>query len=219
MKKMKVSLVGAKGKMGGEILGALKKRRAGICEAFTGKVSSVDIVIDFSSPDGMSEALRWSVKNGVPFLSGTTGLSDKQNRELMLAAKKIPIFWASNFSMGIALVTEMLKVFSEQYDYDFQIEELHHRNKKDKPSGTAKSLQAELKKIVKKELPEPLSIRGGEIFGIHKIWAMRSTESICIEHSALNRSVFAEGALQAASWLLSQKPGFYTMRDFLAQRK
>ena len=127
----------------------------------------------------------------------------------------IPVFWASNFSIGVALVTEMLNVFSKHNEFDFQIEELHHRHKRDRPSGTAKSLQKALQKVVLKDLPEPVSIRGGEIFGIHKVWAMGASENITIEHTALNRSVFAEGAVRAAVWLAEQKSGNYTMRDLL----
>ncbi len=175
----------------------------------------LDVMIDFSNPDAMSEALKWCVKNKVAFLGGTTGISNAQEKEMIAAAKVIPVFWASNFSVGVALMTEMLNVFSKHKEFDFQIEELHHRHKKDRPSGTAKSLQKALQKVVSKALPEPVSIRGGEIFGIHKVWAMSPSETITIEHTALNRSVFAKGAIRAAAWLSEQEPGNYTMRDLL----
>jgi 4-hydroxy-tetrahydrodipicolinate reductase len=212
---IKIALVGRGGKMGQEIekllSGASKKM------ILTELVKGADVVIDFSSPQGFESTLKWCVKNKVPFVSGTTGISVEHERQLKSAAKKIPVLWSSNFSLGIALVTEMMKQFSDIEDFDFQIEEFHHKHKKDKPSGTAKTLQKELHKIVQKKLPEPLSVRGGENFGIHKIWAMSSAENILIEHTALNRSVFASGAIRASLWLIKQTPGNYTMRDLLSR--
>ncbi len=229
MKNPKIALVGSTGKMGREILILAARDKRDIRHLVSNKKSSdkkmvelkrlsgkeVDLLIDFSAPEMMSEALAWCVKNKIAFVSGTTGISPSQEKELVAAAKSIPVFWASNFSVGIALMTEMLSVFSQNNAFDFQIEEVHHRHKKDSPSGTAKSLQSALKKIIKKDLPEPVAIRGGEIFGIHKVWAMSSTENITIEHCALNRSVFAEGALRAGLWLVDQKPGKYSMQDLL----
>ncbi len=212
---MKLALIGRKGKMGQEIEKLLSQSSKKMIVSELGK--GVDVVIDFSSPEGFENALQWCVKNKTPFVSGTTGISTEQERQLKSAAKKIPVLWSSNFSLGIALVTEMMKQFSDLEDFDFQIEEFHHKHKKDKPSGTAKTLQKELHKIVQKKLPEPLSVRGGENFGIHKIWAMSSSENILIEHTALNRSVFAAGAIRASLWLIKQAPGNYTMRDLLSR--
>ena len=231
MKLGRVALLGANGKMGREIIAVMESVRTKIeIKYFISKSKSsvknwvtlgdikpnaIDAIIDFSSPEAMSEALGWCVKNRVAFVSGTTGISAKHEKQMDQAAKVIPVFWASNFSVGIALINEMIKVFSNHPDFDFQIEELHHRNKKDSPSGTAKTLQNHLEKIVKKDLPQPISVRGGEIFGIHKIWAMSSTEIITIEHTALNRRAFAEGAIQATAWLIGQKSGKFTMQDLL----
>lgn len=225
---IRAALIGSSGKMGLEIIAASeenielsyfvsRKKSADKKVVLLKDLSAkkIDLVIDFSNPEAMILALKWCVKNKISFLSGTTGLTKDQEKEVIMAAKVIPVFWASNFSVGVALVTDMLKVFSKYSDFDFQIEEVHHRHKKDRPSGTAKTLQATLEKLVGKDLPEPASIRGGGIFGIHKIWAMSSSETITIEHSALNRSVFAEGAVRAALWLAEQKPGNYTMNDLL----
>ena len=211
----KIALIGRHGKMGQEIEKLLTQnsKKVLVSELAPG----VDVVIDFSSPEGFKSTLKWCVKNKTPFVSGTTGINLEQERLLKTAAKKIPVLWSSNFSLGIALVTEMMKQFSDLEDFDFQIEEFHHKHKKDKPSGTAKTLQKELHKIVQKKLPEPISIRGGENFGIHKIWAMSSSENILIEHTALNRSVFAAGAIRASLWLLKRAPGNYTMRDLLSR--
>lgn len=231
MKKIRVALQGASGKMGREIILASeslkdellitqfiareKSKLVTIADVSHLSPKNIDVLIDFSEPKAMSKALNWCVQHKIAFVSGTTGISQKQEQQIVTAGKKIPVFWASNFSLGVALMTEMLKVFADQDDFDFQIEEFHHRHKKDKPSGTAKSLQREFQKILGKKLPEPVSVRGGEIFGIHKVWAMSSSENILLEHTALNRSVFAKGALRASLWLARQKPGTYTMRDLL----
>ncbi|WP_374029484.1 4-hydroxy-tetrahydrodipicolinate reductase [Bdellovibrio bacteriovorus] len=125
------------------------------------------------------------------------------------------MLWSSNMSLGVAVLNEALKSLSAISHFDFQIEELHHNKKKDKPSGTAITLQENLEKAVGRELPEALAIRGGGIFGVHKIYAMSDEEVLTFEHTALNRTVFAKGAVQAAEWLVKQKPGLYQIRDVL----
>ncbi|MBS1969119.1 MAG: 4-hydroxy-tetrahydrodipicolinate reductase [Bdellovibrionales bacterium] len=231
--KLKVGLVGASGRMGQEITEILKTkpdlelhlavcRSASLAEfAYTRATPScpeakeVDIWIDFSSPELLKKLLTVASKNKTPVVSGTTGLTPADQAALKRAAKNIPVLWASNMSLGVAVVTEALKVFSRISNFDFQIEEFHHNRKKDAPSGTAKSLQESLEKAVGRKLPAPLSIRGGGIFGIHKIHAMAEEEHIVFEHMALNRAVFARGAVEAAQWLCSKKKGFYSMRDVL----
>ncbi len=232
-KRMKVGLVGASGRMGQEITKILKGtpsfelhlaicRQSSLAEfAYTRaqpsclEAKEVDLWIDFSSPELLQKTLSVAIKNKTPFVSGTTGLDTKQVSALKRAAKSIPILWASNMSLGVAVLTEAMKVFARVRQFDFQIEEFHHRRKKDSPSGTAKSLQQALENVVGRELPPPLSVRGGGIFGIHKVHAMAEDEHIIFEHSALNRAVFANGAVEAAKWLSLKKKGFYGMRDVL----
>jgi 4-hydroxy-tetrahydrodipicolinate reductase len=231
--KLKVGLVGASGRMGQEITEILKTknnlelhlavcRSASLAEfAYTRATPScpeakeVDIWIDFSSPELLKKLLSVASKNRTPIVSGTTGLAPTDQAALKRAAKNIPVLWASNMSLGVAVLTEALNVFSRISNFDFQIEEFHHNRKKDKPSGTAKSLQEKLESAVGRKLPEPLSIRGGGIFGVHKVHAMAEEEHIVFEHMALNRAVFARGAVEAALWLCSKKKGFYSMRDVL----
>jgi 4-hydroxy-tetrahydrodipicolinate reductase len=231
--KLKVGLVGASGRMGQEVAEILKTkqdlelhlavcRSASLAEfAYTRstpncpEAKEVDIWIDFSSPELLKKLLTTASKNKTPVVSGTTGLTPADQTALKRAAKNIPVLWASNMSLGVAVVTEALKVFSRISNFDFQIEEFHHNRKKDAPSGTAKSLQESLEKAVGRKLPAPLSIRGGGIFGIHKVHAMAEEEHIVFEHMALNRAVFARGAVEAAQWLCSKKKGFYSMRDVL----
>ncbi|MGZ3743450.1 MAG: 4-hydroxy-tetrahydrodipicolinate reductase [Pseudobdellovibrionaceae bacterium] len=232
-KKLKIGLVGANGRMGQEITAILKTKNEfelhlAICRsaalgefAYTrttpdcAEAKEVEIWIDFSSPELLAKLISVATKNKTPLVSGTTGLTKADEIALKKAAKIIPILWASNMSLGIAVITEALEVLSRIRQFDFQIEEFHHNRKKDKPSGTAKSLQEKLEKAVGRKLPAPLSIRGGGIFGVHKVHAMSEEEHIIFEHMALNRAVFARGAVEAAQWLGSKKKGFYSMRDVL----
>lgn len=226
--KKKVGVLGAGGRMGQEVALALKSATS--LDAFLGLDASgeapgfqnvaknlqsplceqVEIWIDFSSPEGLEKLLEVAK---APVLSGTTGLTENTKTAMARAAKTIPLFWASNMSLGIAVLQEAMKVFRHLDDFDFQIEELHHRRKKDRPSGTAITLQERLEEIVGRECPQPLSIRGGGIFGIHRIWAMSDEEVLTFEHQALNRAVFARGAVKAASWMVGRAPGLYSMRD------
>jgi 4-hydroxy-tetrahydrodipicolinate reductase len=230
MKHLKVGVVGAAGKMGKELchviteaglipfLGMYNSKKP---EGFLHVANSwddkhtleVDLWIDFSLPDAFDKSLKAMTKLKKPIVSGTTGISDAQRELLKEAAKNTAVLWSSNMSVGVAFVNKLLSQFSSIKDFDFQIEELHHRNKKDAPSGTAKTMQENLEKAVGKSVPPTLSIRGGGIFGVHRVWAMSDQEVITIEHQALNRKVFAEGALKAGLSLINKGPGLYSMKD------
>lgn len=178
---------------------------------------AVDVVIDFSSPALFRSTLEWCVDNKRPFVSGTTGVAKDDFQRLKAASKKIPVLWSPNMSLGIAMFGELIKKAAKLDGFDFQIEEFHHRHKKDKPSGTAILLQDALTASTSQPVPEPLSIRGGGIFGIHRLYCMSSDETLSIEHVALNRSVFAKGAVSAAKWLVSQRLGLYELKDTLGR--
>ncbi len=223
MKKIKVGLFGATGRMGKEIIAVIESTKnlevllalGSKDKVDVKKAKLVDVWIDFSTPEALVNILKLAVANKTPVVCGTTGLNEKQKKSLQVAAEKIPILWSSNMSLGVAVVNEALKVFSSLKNFDFQIEEIHHIHKKDKPSGTAITMQENLQKAVGRKLPEPLAIRGGGVFGVHKIFAMSEEEVITFEHTALNRQVFAKGAVQMASWLCNKKPGFYAVKDCL----
>lgn len=184
------------------------------------KASSVDVWIDFSSPEALGEVLKRASQFHTPVVCGTTGFSKKEKALLAKYSKQLPILWSSNMSLGVAVLNEALKSLSAISHFDFQIEEIHHKRKKDRPSGTALTLQENLEKAVDKKLPETLSIRGGGVFGVHKIYAMSDEEVLTFEHTALNRTVFAKGAVQAALMMAKQKkPGLYEMRDVLFGKK
>jgi 4-hydroxy-tetrahydrodipicolinate reductase len=230
---MRIVIVGATGKMGEEIRQLIANDRnlkfaGGTARKDQPKENifknpknigtAFDVIIDFSSAENFSETLAWAQKVKKPFLSGTTGISESQKKELAQAAKKIPILWAPNTAPGVHLVKKILAELDIPETFDVQVTEYHHKMKKDSPSGTAILLQDTLKKK-RKKLPEPISIRGGGIFGIHRIELMSKGETITIEHQALGRTLFAQGALDAAKWLSSQKNGMHSMDEFLKEYK
>ena len=157
-------------------------------------------------------------KQATPIVSGSTGLREKDFNLVRKQSAARPIFWASNMSPGLWAFRQAMKSFQLISNFDFAIEEIHHTQKKDRPSGTAKTLQLDLEKIIEKKIETPSSHRLGSIFGIHTITAASSHEMITMQHQALNRSVFAEGAVKAALWLSKQKSGFYSMEHLFSKK-
>ncbi len=223
MKKISVGIFGSTGRMGLELQKILSQDKS--CDVvFLGssqstlektKLKKIDLLIDFSLPEAVVKNIEQAIRLKSAYVCGVTGMSEKQMASLKSAAQKIPVLWSSNMSMGVAVLNEALKVFSALKGFDFQIEEIHHKHKKDRPSGTAVTLQKNLEKAIGKKAPEPLSIRGGGVFGVHKIFAISDEETITFEHTALNRAVFAKGAVTAGLWLLKKKKGYYTISDCL----
>jgi 4-hydroxy-tetrahydrodipicolinate reductase len=214
--ELKIALSGANGRMGQEVQ-ALAKVAARIevsADWKTVKPAAIEIVIDFSSPAGLEAALEWCVKNQKPLVSGTTGLSGSDRAALKKAAQKIPLLYSANMSLGIAALMQTLETLGNLKDWDFQIEETHHSQKKDRPSGTGLLLQEKLQSVLGRKLPAVNSIRGGGIPGIHEVLVMGPDESLVLQHTAFNRKVFAQGALRAARWLFDNKsPGLYDLSD------
>ena len=220
------ALIGASGRMGREILalaqetGALRPTwevsRGGARTLDSSAKGEVDVVVDFSLPEATVEVAGWCRENGRPLVSGVTGIDGAQRAALIEASREVAVLWAPNMSLGIAVMAQMFKPWASLKGFDFQIEELHHRQKKDRPSGTALFLQGELEKAAGASLPPPLAIRGGGVFGIHRAWALGEDETITIEHTAMNRRVFARGAIAAARWIIGRSPGLYGLADVLA---
>lgn len=223
-----VAVMGASGRMGQEVIIQLNfstslQFHSGVAESGGDYCknpseldsNNIDLVIDFSLPDGFDEILKYCVTHKIPLVSGTTGLSSAQLNSLESAGKSIPVLWSPNMSIGVAFVSSLLSHFSAIREFDFGIEELHHSKKKDSPSGTALKLQQALEAAIKKPVDQVVALRGGGIYGIHKVWAMSPDETITLEHSALNRSVFASGAVKAAEWLVGQQMGVYQLTDVL----
>jgi 4-hydroxy-tetrahydrodipicolinate reductase len=228
----KLALIGISGRMGQEIHALAKDFDLQVTSGLASKAKSeggveivatladlrpenIDVVIDFSLPELTDKVIAWCTKNAKPLVSGVTGLSDAQKAALRSLGQTSATLWSPNMSLGVAVMARMLAQFKKLEGFDFQIEELHHIRKKDKPSGTALFLQEKLTDAVGPQVPDPLAIRGGGIFGVHRVWAMGEEETLTIEHTAMNRRVFARGALKAASWILKQKPGIYLIDDVL----
>lgn len=223
MSQKRLAIIGMSGRMGREIAALAPELGFSVAGGVTSqapiaslRATACDVVIDFSLPAVTDAVIAWCVANKKPLVSGVTGISIAQKRSLAQAGRAIPVLWSPNMSIGVAVLAKALSALSALEGFDFQIEELHHSKKKDKPSGTALSLQSKLADTVEQSLPDPVAIRGGGIFGIHRVLAMGEEETLCFEHTAMNRRVFARGALRAAEWLLSKPAGHYEMSDVLS---
>ena len=193
------------------------------------------VLIDFSLPEGTMRWLEACRGRKVPMVIGTTGLTESQSAEIADTARSLPIVHAPNMSVGVNV---LLKIVGEAAkalgaDYDVEIAETHHRFKKDAPSGTAMALARAVCAATCKD-PEELIVHGrsgqcprkpgeigihalrvGDTVGEHAVYFGNLGETITLAHSAHTRDTFARGALRAAQWLVSQKPGLYTMADVL----
>lgn len=194
------------------------------------------VVIDFTSPESSMVTARACAAHGNPVIIGTTGFSDEQLAELDALAEKSLLFRSANMSVGINVIMDILPRLTELLGeaYDVEMMEIHHNKKKDAPSGTALLLADPLLKAKgltradintnRFDVREPRkhaeigiqSLRGGDVVGVHTVYYMGPGERIEITHQAHSRENFANGALRAARWIVSQKPGcLYTMQDVL----
>ena len=177
-----------------------------------------DVVIDFSLPDFSVETVNHCINIGKPITVGTTGFSDLQKDNLALAGEKIPILVAPNMSLGVnaslRTIAELSKILT---GYDVHIEETHHKNKVDSPSGTALKIAevvAKSRNINPSDIRIDASREDGEI-GVHKTVFKSSDDEIILFHNAFNRKIFAKGALETSQWVVEQKPGLYTYKDYM----
>lgn len=220
---IRLALIGAQGRMGREIE---KLCRAGSSFKVVGRVGrengwtldprSIDLVVDFSQPPGLRTAITWCVKHKKPLVSGTTGLKESDRRAIKAASRKIPLLYSANMSLGVAVMTSLLTQVAVLKDWDFLWEETHHTKKKDKPSGTAKLLEARLALHLGRST-RIISHRRGKVPGTHELKAMGPDETLVIRHVAHHRRLFARGAIRAARWLFDKKrPGLYDLSDLYA---
>jgi 4-hydroxy-tetrahydrodipicolinate reductase len=239
----KVIIVGSNGRMG-QALSACAQKIAGLevvgrigrGDDLAAVIRGADVVIDFSTHTTTVEVARMCVKHKKALVIGTTGHADADAVEFRKFAKKIPVVWASNFSTGVNTLFWLTRKAAEILgsDFDLEVVEMHHRLKKDAPSGTAKSLAEILADVRKLQLNEAArhgregivgartqneigvhSIRGGDVVGDHTVIFANVGERVELTHKASSRDTFANGALRAAQWLAKQKPGLYDMRDVL----
>jgi 4-hydroxy-tetrahydrodipicolinate reductase len=236
-----ILLNGAKGRMGQAITAAATDmgcRIGAACDAGdkpADHIASCDAIIDFSFHAVTRGMIELAVAHNKPIIIGTTGHSSEEKKELLALAAKVPCVWAGNFSVGVNLLFALTRRASAVLgnDYDAEVLEMHHRFKKDAPSGTAARLLEiilEERKLNEKALRHGRhgitgertnsevgihAIRGGDVVGDHTVIFAALGERIELTHKASDRSIFARGAVRAAQWAVSQKPGVYDMQDVL----
>jgi 4-hydroxy-tetrahydrodipicolinate reductase len=206
------------------------------CSSLDEIKAPADLLIDFTLPGGTRNAAEWCALHGVALLSGTTGMSDEDIRVLKKAGLKVPVLWAPNMSFGVALMTALVHQAAESLGVSahISITDIHHVHKVDAPSGTALALATAVMEGRSERLEDLLepgrleslseddngklefsSIREGEVIGEHTVSFGLADEVIEISHKALDRDVFARGALKAGEWLVGQRPGYYSTGDWL----
>lgn len=257
-KKIKAAILGSAGKMGQEILSFLNNS-PGLEEIFAidskyhredhlflnvsitpnlGRIEEADVAIDFSSPEGTAELLKkvnssWTKKKIIPLVIGTTGHSKEQSNQIELVSQHIPIVMSNNFSLSVNMMFKQAEMLAAVLgpDWDVEIIEAHHNQKKDAPSGTAKKLAEVIAKARGQNPKEVIifgrpglrlpgeigisSIRAGGIIGEHMVIFARGTERLELTSLIGSRADFARGAVEAAHWVINQKPGLYSMMDVL----
>jgi len=197
---------------------------------------ALDVVIDFSTPAGFEGALAHCQMHKVAFVCGTTGLDASQRNALHEAARDIPLLYAANFSLGIAVLTKLLRDAARVLpDWDLEIIEAHHARKVDAPSGTALALGRAAADARSQDFDQVArfarhghtgarekgaigfaSIRAGEIVGEHTAMLATQDERIELTHRAFDNTIFARGALEAAAWLAAKPAGAYTIDDVIS---
>lgn len=240
---MKIAIVGAAGRMGKMLVSLAKGTELEV-------VSQVDVangydsdwtpdvegVIDFSYHTAVPAAIKKAAGDGLAYVIGTTGLTPEEQRVVDEAAKKIPVVQSGNYSLGVNLLLELVKKAAKVLgpEYDVEVVEMHHRHKKDAPSGTAlmlaksaaegRGVSLEEKAVYGRkgdigERPEGEiaihALRGGSVVGDHTVMFAGDVERVELTHKAQSREAFAAGALKALAWAKGKAPGKYTMRDVL----
>jgi 4-hydroxy-tetrahydrodipicolinate reductase len=179
-----------------------------------GGVPEFDVAIDFSLPEGFDAILAACGARRAALVSGTTGLSPAQREAISAASAGIPVAWASNYSLGVAVLHDLVERASAALQgWDCDIVEVHHTRKLDAPSGTALTLGDAAERGGAH--PRYASLRAGDIVGEHTVQFTAAGERVELIHRATNRDIFARGALHAASRLRGREPGLYTLRDLL----
>lgn len=198
-------------------------------------LNACDVVIDFSLPEATTTLLETAIEDHPkPLVIGTTGFDDYQMNLLQVASTKMPVLYDSNMSFGVAILHEVIRKAARALkEFDIEIVEMHHKHKKDAPSGTSLALAqtcAEARNLslenilygregktgerTKDEIAV-LAMRGGDIAGRHTVGFYNDGEFLEFNHTATSRIPFAKGALKAAQWLVHQKEGYYSIRDAL----
>ena len=255
MKKINLAITGCLGRMGQQLIKSAKqtknfklvsitenriirKKISGLRPQLNSKTAfkNVNIIIDFTVPKCTLEVLKIASKLKKRVVIGTTGFSKKEENLIKIYARKIPILKAGNMSLGINLLMYLTEIASKSLGNNFlsKVFEVHHKHKKDHPSGTALMLgkgiavgkNRDFNKLIgkkylnKKTFPYSKkinfnSIRKGEVVGEHEVTFSSGKEIITLNHEAFDRALYSEGAFTAAKWLMNKKPGLYSMRNVL----
>jgi 4-hydroxy-tetrahydrodipicolinate reductase len=239
----RIIITGSKGRMGQALVSCAKNFHelevAGQIDKgddLAAVIANGDVVVDFSAHSVTPEVAALCAQHHKALVIGTTGHTDTDKFEVTKVVAKIPVVWASNFSTGVNTLFWLTRKAAEILgpDFDLEIVEMHHRLKKDAPSGTAKSLAEILAGVRKLHLNEAArhgragiagerkqseigihSVRGGDVVGDHTVIFANTGERVELTHKASSRDTFANGALRAALWVVKQKPGLYDMQDVL----
>lgn len=199
-------------------------------------IEGADVVIDFSFHEATANFAEECARHKKALVIGTTGHSDSEKSQIKNLKSKMPIVWSSNYSTGVNTLFWLTRKAAEILgpDFDLEVVEMHHRLKKDAPSGTARTLAEILADVRQQQLAEVIrhgreglvgertdteigmhSIRGGDVVGDHTVIFATTGERIELTHKASSRETFANGALRAAQWVVKQKPGLYDMQNVL----
>ncbi|UAY78444.1 4-hydroxy-tetrahydrodipicolinate reductase [Pasteurella canis] len=219
----------------GELAG-IGKLGIAVSDDLISQKDQFDLLIDFTRPEGTLNHLQFCVEYHKKIVIGTTGFDEAGKRDIQQAAQKIPVVFASNFSVGVNLVFKLLeKAAKVMGDYcDIEIIEAHHRHKVDAPSGTALSMGEHIAKTLGRDLkthgvftregitgerkPDEIgfaTIRASDVVGEHSVWFADIGERVEIAHKATSRMTFAKGAVRAAKWLVNKENGLFDMTDVL----
>ena len=179
----------------------------------------IDVVIDFSQPETINELANQCMRYKTPLVIGTTNHSQVQQQIIEGCAEHIPVVKASNFSTGMNATFHIVGILAGILGKSviYRVDDIHHSLKKDAPSGTAKTLQQTIADIsgLPKDDIKVTSLRGGGVVGEHSVICLGDDEQVVITHRASSRGAFAHGALRAAVWIVTQKPGLYSRKDVL----
>ena len=241
---MRIAIVGAAGRMG-KMLVALADAnpalevvaKVDVAEGYDKTwPAGTEAVIDFSFHSAVPAFVAKAAEEGLAYVLGTTGLSGEEQQSVDAAAKRIPVVQSGNYSLGVNLLLNLVKTAAKVLgpEYDVEVVEMHHRHKKDAPSGTALMLAKAAaagrgvdfdaaavygRKGIVGERPEGEiavhALRGGSVVGDHTVMFAGEVERVELTHRAQSREAFAAGALKAAQWAAGRQPGIYTMRDVL----
>jgi 4-hydroxy-tetrahydrodipicolinate reductase len=239
----KIIITGSKGRMGQALIHCANNFRdleivgeVGRGDELKTMIKGADVVIDFSFHEVTPAIAELCASENKSLVIGTTGHSEVEQSKIKNQKSKIPIVWSSNYSTGVNTLFWLTRKAAEILgpSFDLEVIEMHHRMKKDAPSGTAKSLAEILADVRKQQLEKVArhgrvgivgertsseigvhSVRGGDVVGDHTVIFANVGERLELTHKASSRDTFANGALRAAQWVVTQKPGIYDMQDVL----